>query len=82
SKSVSFLSVDAPNVIVSSLKMSEKSNDGIIRLVETMGKDTSVTLRFPSVNFQWNGKIKAFEIKTLRADPQTGNIREVNLLEE
>ena len=82
SKSGSFLSVDAPNVILSALKYSETGNAGIIRLVETMGKDTAVTLRFPSVDFQWNGTIKAFEIKTLRIDPQSGNFSIVNLLEE
>jgi len=82
SKSGSYLSVNVPNVIVSAVKLSENRNDGIIRLVETMGKDTAVTLRFPSADFQWNGSIKAFEIKTLRLDSQTGNIRIVNLLEE
>jgi alpha-mannosidase len=82
SKSGSFLSVDAPNVIISAVKMSEEHTDGIIRLVETMGKDTAVTLRFPSENHQWNGKIKPFEIKTLRVNPQSGHIKEVNLLEE
>ena len=82
SKSGSFLSVDAPNVIVSAVKLSEEQNDGIIRLVETMGKETTFTLRFPSVYFEWSGKINAFEIKTLRMNTQTGNIREVNLLEE
>ena len=82
SKSGSYLSVDAPNVILSALKYSETGNSGIIRLVETMGKDTAVTLRFPSVDFQWRGNIKAFEIKTLRIAPQSGNISEVNLLEE
>ena len=83
SKSGSYMSVDAPNVIVTALKMSESNNtNGIIRLVETMGKDTAVTLRFPSVNYQWNGKLKAFEIKSLRINPQTGSITEVNLLEE
>ena len=82
SKSGSYLSVDAPNVILSALKYSETGNAGIIRLVETMGKDTAVTLRFPSVDFQWKGNIKAFEIKTLRIDPQSGNISIVNLLEE
>jgi len=81
-KSGSYLSVDAPNVILSALKYSEVGNAGIIRLVETMGKDTAVTLRFPSVDYQWKGNIKAFEIKTLRIDPQSGNISIVNLLEE
>ena len=81
-KSASFLSIDAPNVIVSAIKMSEDGYDGIIRLVETFGKETSFTLRSPFVSFEWSGKIKAFEIKTLRLSVQTGNIREVNLLEE
>lgn len=81
-KSDSYLSVDAPNVVVAALKLSEEGNDGIIRLVETLGKATSVTLRFPSADFEWRGNIKAFEIKTLRLDMQTGNAREVNLLEE
>jgi alpha-mannosidase len=81
-RSGSYLLVDVPNVIVATLKLSEDGNDGIIRLVETLGKDTSVTLRFPSAYFEWNGNIKAFEIKTLRLDTQTGNVREVNLLEE
>ena len=82
SKSGSYMSVDAPNVIVAAIKMSESGNNGIIRIVETMGKDSAVTLRFPSINNQWNGKIKAFEIKTLRINSQSGNITEVNLLEE
>ena len=82
SKSGSFMSVDAPNVIVAALKVSETGNDGIIRLVETMGKDTAVTLRLPSVDFQWRGNIKAFEIKTLRINQQSGDIKIVNLLEE
>ncbi len=82
SKSGSYMSVDVPNVIVSAVKLSEVYNDSIVRLVETLGKDTAVTLKFPSVDFQWNGKMKAFEIKTLRIDTQSGNIREVNLLEE
>jgi alpha-mannosidase len=82
SKSASFLSIDAPNVIIAAAKLSEDQDDGIMRLVETFGKDTSFTLHFPSVPYEWRGKIKAFEIKTLRLSPQSGDIREVNLLEE
>jgi len=81
-KSGSFLSVDAPNILIPAIKISEDRNDGIIRLIETMGKDTAFTLRFPSADFQWSGRIKAFEIMSLRLSPQSGNIREVNLLEE
>ena len=82
SKSASFMLVEPANVILSALKMSENGNDGVMRLVETMGKETPVTLSVPSENFQWTGKMKAFEIKTLKIDTQSGNIREVNLLEE
>jgi len=82
SKSGSFMSIDAPNVIVSAVKLSEDRNDGIIRLVETLGKEAAFTLRFPSEDYQWSGRIKAFEIKSLRLNTQSGNIREVNLLEE
>ena len=82
-KSGSFLSVDIPNVIVSAIKLSEEdSKVGIIRLVETLGKDSNMTLRFPSADFQWRTRIKAFEIKTLKINLQWGEIKEVNLLEE
>jgi alpha-mannosidase len=81
-KSASFLAVDAPNVIVSSVKQAEMGSDLILRLVETLGKAAAIVLRFPSVSFFWRGNIKPFEIKTLRVNPQTGDIREVNLLEE
>ncbi|GHT22023.1 hypothetical protein AGMMS4957_11720 [Bacteroidia bacterium] len=81
-KSGSYLSVDAPNVIVSSIKQSETGDDLIIRLVETLGKPASPTLSFPSANFAWKGTLKPCEIKTLRLNPDTGYIKEVNLLEE
>jgi alpha-mannosidase len=81
-KSGSFMEVDAPNVIATAIKKSEEGDDAIIRLVETMGTDTQVTLHFRSAGFRWNGKIKGCEIKTLRLNTNTGEIREVNLLEE
>ncbi|MDR3194662.1 MAG: twin-arginine translocation signal domain-containing protein [Tannerella sp.] len=82
-KSNSYLSVDnAPNVIVASVKKAETNNDFILRLVETQGKAASPTLRFPSADFSWRGTLKPGEIKTLRLNPQTGYIKEVNLLEE
>ena len=82
SKSGSFMSVDAPNVIVSAIKVSETGNDGIMRLVETMGRETTVTLQFPSASFQRSEQLKAFEIKTLRVSQQSGNFSVVNILEE
>ncbi|MDR3194487.1 MAG: twin-arginine translocation signal domain-containing protein [Tannerella sp.] len=81
-KSNSYLSIDVPNVIVSSIKKAETNDDLILRLVETHGLAASPTLHFPSANFSWRGQLKACEIKTLRLNPQTGYIKEVNLLEE
>jgi len=81
-KSGSFMEVDAKNIVLSALKISEDGNYGIIRLVETIGKEADFKLRFPSVDYSWSGKIKPYEIKTLRLDTQYGDIREVNLLEE
>ncbi|MDR1780411.1 MAG: glycosyl hydrolase-related protein [Tannerella sp.] len=81
-KSDSFIAVDAPNVSLTAVKKSEDGDDLILRLVETFGRDSDFTLRFPSVSYSWNGKIKGCEIKTLRVDTTTGAIREVNLLEE
>jgi alpha-mannosidase len=81
-KSASFLSVDKPNIIVSSVKKSEVGDDLIIRCVETNGQETAATLQFPSTDFRWNGSFGKCEIKTLRYNPKKGTIKEVNLLEE
>jgi alpha-mannosidase len=78
----SFLSVGSPNVIVSAIKQSEEGDDLILRLVETFGEAVTATLRFPSVNRRWQGSFRPCEIKTLRLNTSTGNIKEVNLLEE
>jgi alpha-mannosidase len=81
-KSASYLSIDAPNVTIPAVKLSEDGNEGIIRLVETLGKETNFSLNFPSAGYTWNGRIKPYEIKTLRLDTRYGSIKEVNLLEE
>jgi alpha-mannosidase len=81
-KSASFLSVDKPNIIVSSVKKSEVGDDLIIRCVETNGQETAATLQFPSTDFRWNGSFGKCEIKTLRYNPKKGTVKEVNLLEE
>ncbi|MDR1161834.1 MAG: twin-arginine translocation signal domain-containing protein [Tannerellaceae bacterium] len=81
-KSASFLSVDKPNIIVSSVKKSETGDDLIIRCVETNGQETAASLQFPSLHFGWNGSFGKCEIKTLRYNPKRGIIKEVNLLEE
>jgi alpha-mannosidase len=81
-KSGSFLSIDKPNVIVSSVKKSELGDDLIIRCVETHGTETGATLQFPSDNFRWSGNFGKNEIKTLRYNRKKRTVKEVNLLEE
>ncbi|MDR3792130.1 MAG: glycoside hydrolase family 38 C-terminal domain-containing protein [Terracidiphilus sp.] len=81
-QSDSFLSVDAPNIVVSAAKLPEEGSGLIVRMVETEGKQTSASIRLPFAKLHWQGSFHPFEIKTLRLDPKTGNIAAVNLLEE
>jgi alpha-mannosidase len=81
-KANSFLSADVPNVVLSVVKHSEDRNDRIIRCVESQGLSTAATLNLGFAGRTWKGQFHPFEIKTLRLNPSTGSIREVNLLEE
>jgi len=78
----SFLSVDAPNVIVSAVKQAETNGDLIVRCYETAGHPTRTTLNLGLVNKKWTGDFRPFEIKTLRVPVGAGEVREVNVLEE
>jgi alpha-mannosidase len=78
----SFLSVDAPNVVVSVVKKAEEGDDLIVRCYETSGRPAEATLDLALVKRRWSGKFRPFEIKTLRVPLTGGEIREVNLLEE
>jgi alpha-mannosidase len=82
-QSASFLSVDAPDVVVSDVKQAEDGNDLIIRCYETAGHATRATLDLGLVHRHWSGEFHPQEIKTLRVPlaPQ-GKIREVNALEQ
>jgi alpha-mannosidase len=81
-KAGSFLAVDAPNVIVSAVKLAENGDDVIIRCVESDGEKTSAVLDLAFADRRWKGNFNPFEIKTLRIAIRTGDIKEVNLLEE
>lgn len=79
--SASFLSVDVPDVIVEVIKQSEDGIDIIVRSYETDGHNTSATLQMPFAHAHWTGEYHPFEIKTLRIDPKTGHVSEVDALE-
>jgi alpha-mannosidase len=81
-KAGSFLSVDRQNIIISAIKRSESDDDLILRCVETSGINTSATIDLAFVNRKWSGNFRPCEIKTLRLNYITKNIKEVNLLEE
>jgi len=80
--SASFLSVDAPNVVVSVVKKAEDGDDLIIRCYETNGRPANATLDLGLVNRRWTGSFRPLEIKTLRVPLAGGEIREVNALEQ
>ena len=48
----SFCQVDKPNVMLLTLKKAEDGNGTIARLIETGGKDTTVTLALPHLNVE------------------------------
>jgi len=79
--SASFLSVDAPNVVVSVVKKGEDGDDLVVRCYETAGRPTQASLDLGLVNRRWTGTFHPLEIKTLRVPLAGGEIREVNLLE-
>jgi len=80
--SASFLSVDAPNVVVSVVKKGEDGDDLIIRCYETAGRPTKASLDLGLVKRRWTGTFRPLEIKTLRVPLAGGEIREVNVLEQ
>jgi len=82
SKSGSFLSADTPSVIVSSVKLAENNDDIILRCVETEGSECAANIDLLFAGKKWQGRFRPYEIKTLRLNSRSKQIREVNLLEE
>jgi alpha-mannosidase len=81
-KSGSYLAADSSSVIVTSVKQAETDEDIILRCVETHGTDCTATIDIRFAGLKWSGSFKPCEIKSLRLHKATGEIREVNLLEE
>jgi alpha-mannosidase len=67
---------------VAAIKLAENNNDIILRCVETEGLDCMANLDLRFSGTKWQGKFRPFEIKTLRMNRKSRQIREVNLLEE
>ena len=75
-----FLSVDAPNVIVTVLKQAEQENGLIVRAQETAGLQTTATLRLSLLEREFPIEMGAWQVKTWRVSEAEG-MRETNFLE-
>ena len=80
-KSGSYLSVNSDHVLVTSVKLSEKNENVIVRCVETAGIASRAALDLQFAKSKWTGNFKPYEIKSLLVDGK-GGVKEVNLLEE
>ena len=69
-------------VQITAIKRAESNNDLIIRLFEPTGNARSTTLSLPALGEKIKVDLAGFEIKTLRINPKTKKVREVNLLEK
>jgi alpha-mannosidase len=78
----SFLAVDAGNIVIPAIKLAEDGSDLIFRCVETSGRASEATLALRFAGRSWKGSFRPYEIKTLRMNRESGEIHEVNLLEE
>jgi len=69
-------------VQLTTFKRAANSDDFIIRLFEPTGKRRTTTVTLPCAGVRTRVELRPFEIKTLRIAPQSGEVREVNLLEQ
>jgi alpha-mannosidase len=81
-QSASFVSIDAPNVLISAIKQAETGDDLVLRCYETAGRAVKATVRLSFADRVWSGEFKPYEIKTLRMDRRNGTFKPVNALEE
>jgi alpha-mannosidase len=67
---------------LTAFKRAEEGEELILRLFEPTGRARQTTLTVPCAGVKTRLRMSPFELKTLRVDPATGAVREVNLLEE
>jgi alpha-mannosidase len=77
----SLLEIDPNNIRLLALKKSEMGDALIMRMMETIGKDTKAIINFYEPAVQINLVFKRFEIKTIRME-KNGHWQEVGLIDE
>ena len=70
-KSMSFCQVDKPNVLLLTLKKAEDEDGIIVRLIETAGEDTSVTVTLPFIKIE-----KTYQTNIVEENERTLSSRE------
>jgi alpha-mannosidase len=66
---------------LTAFKRSEDGNAWIVRLFEPTGQSRRTTLTLEALGLKIPLRLKPFEIRTLRIDPASESIRDVDLLE-
>ena len=66
---------------LAAFKKAEESEDYILRLFEPTGIKRATTILAPHLGLERRIEMNPFEIKTLRLDPNSRTLKEVNLLE-
>lgn len=76
------LMLEDPSVVLTTLKRAEDGAEALlIRLWEPTGQARECQLHFPSFGFSTMVHLGAYALLTLRVDPHTGSVTEVDLLE-
>jgi alpha-mannosidase len=76
------VAVDDPAVQMSCFKAADDGDAYIVRLFEPTGTPRVVGLTVPALNLQHKVPLTAFEVQTLRIEPATRSVTNVNLIEE
>lgn len=69
------------NLLLTVLKKAEDGDALIVRFYETAGRETNARLDLHFADAAWTGRVRPFEIKTLRFDLYEKTAKEVDMLE-
>ncbi|MFW6162699.1 MAG: alpha-mannosidase [Planctomycetota bacterium] len=77
----SAVTVEPATVLLSALKLAEDGEDVVVRVRESAGRATDATVTLHFAELDWSGRLRPFEIRTLRFDLDGQRVREVDMLE-
>lgn len=77
-----FITIDNNAITLSAFKKSYDGNGYIIRLYNSLDKDTKTTLKITPLNMEKEINFGKFEVKTFRIIPETNSFKETDLIEK